>query len=88
MAVSVFAALVVVLAAAPSFSKGSPDGKRLYAKYCENCHGPVAKSDVRGATLAEIKYSMTGRMCGEAGGDKLTDSELGAVARALTGKTR
>jgi len=87
LAVSV-AALFVAILAVPSLSKDTPDGKKLYARYCENCHGPAAKSDVRGATLTEIKYSMTGRMCGDAGGNKLTGTELDAISRALSDKAR
>ncbi len=88
LTVAVSAALAATLFAAPCFSKDAVDGKKLYAKYCGNCHGQVSKSDVKGATPEEIKFAMTGRMCGESGGNRLTGAELDAIARALSGKDR
>jgi mono/diheme cytochrome c family protein len=70
--VTVAAATIVVL-----------DGAKLYADNCQNCHGPLAESQKRGATAAEIQGAIDQNKGGMGSLSFLTREEIEAIAEAL-----
>ena len=62
------------------------DGAALYAASCQSCHGALASSRVKGATVGDIQEAIKeqGKMSGLSG---LTSAQLTAIASALAGAT-
>jgi len=75
------AVLAFPLGAALTMGATTPalDGAALYATNCAGCHGPLATSSKKGATLAQIQAA-SGKMNISA----LSVAELQAIADALS----
>lgn len=61
------------------------DGTALYAANCSSnaCHGPLASSNKRGVTAAQIRTGITNNSGGMGSLSGLTDAQLSAIATAL-----
>jgi len=60
------------------------DGVQLYADNCEGCHNPIASSDKRGASAAEIQDAIEKDKGGMGFLSFLTADEIQAIADALS----
>ena len=84
--VAVLAAVAIVLAYqfSGSNTNGQLDGASLYDLNCSSCHEPLASSEKRGATAAQIREAIANvsRMQSLS---NLTSAEVEAIAAALSG---
>ncbi len=62
------------------------DGAGLYATYCSGCHGPLATSGHRGATVAQIQTGIN-TISGMMSLSTLTAAQLQAISDALNSTT-
>ncbi len=59
------------------------DGFALYAEFCEACHDPIAESEKRGASAAEIQGAIDQNKGGMGFLDFLTPDDVQAISDAL-----
>jgi len=71
----------------PPSPQPSSEGATLYAGYCASCHGPLASSSKRGATLARTQAAIAGNVGGMGYLASLTSAQLEAIAAALSATT-
>jgi mono/diheme cytochrome c family protein len=71
---------------APTTTPGTLDGAALYTQYCSGCHGPLATSGHRGATVAQIQTGIN-TISGMMSLSTLTTAELQAISDALNSTT-
>lgn len=72
--------VTVTAAAAPP----PPDGVALYGEFCADCHGPLAESEVLGASASAIQNAIDNNTGGMGALSGLTPEEVAAIADALT----
>ena len=66
---------------------GGSDGAALYSTSCQGCHGPLATSQVRGASAGEIRSAINENEGGMGVLSGLTSAQLTAISAALSGAT-
>jgi mono/diheme cytochrome c family protein len=67
-------------------ASGTIDGAALYTQYCSGCHGPLASSGHRGATVTQIQTGIN-TISGMMPLSTLTLAELQAISDALNSTT-
>lgn len=70
-------------APAPAPSPTPVDGATLYANNCASCHGPLATSSKRGATLARLQSAISGNVGGMGYLSSLSAADVQAIINAL-----
>jgi mono/diheme cytochrome c family protein len=70
-------------APAPAPSPTPVDGATLYANNCASCHGPLATSSKRGATLARLQSAISGNVGGMGYLSSLSAADAQAIINAL-----
>jgi mono/diheme cytochrome c family protein len=63
---------------------GTIDGKALYTDNCSPCHGALATSSKRGATVAMIQNAISGNLGGMGQFSTFTTEQIQAIATALS----
>ncbi len=72
----------------PTTSPAATDGAALYGSYCASCHGALATSAKRGASVSRLQSGIAGNMGGMGYLSMLTPAQLDAIAAALATTSR
>ncbi len=65
-------------------ASGTIDGAALYSSDCSGCHGSLATSGKKGASISQIQNAIAHNMGGMGAYGSLTAEQLQAIAAALT----
>src|SRR5512143_2150267 len=72
---------------ADTTASGTIDGAALYSSDCSGCHGALATSGKKGASLSQIQNAISHNMGGMGAYASLTSEELQAIMTALSAGT-
>src|SRR5689334_9691010 len=80
-------AITLAIAGGIVWAVAALDGASLYAGNCAGCHGPLATSGKKGATIARIQTAIAGNTGGMGTLSSLSTDQLQAIADALAPPT-